>query len=317
MKILFITANRIGDAVLSTGLLAWLIGRYPDAAITLACGPVAQDLFRAAPNVERLIVMRKQKRHGHWIALWRACWPTRWDLIVDLRNSLVSRLLRAKKRAYRPAHKSDRHRVEDNAKALNLVPPPAPLLWFDSIALDTARARVGDAAPILALGPAANWPAKQWPIERFVLLARALTAPEGPLLGAKILLAAAAHEREQLQPFYDAFPPERLIDTVGLDLLSVGACLQKAALFIGNDSGLMHMAAAAGVPTLGLFGPGFEKVYGPWGPRTAVVRTPESTAQLLARLPYPGAFHPNLMGSLTVEAVLDAAKRLLSGPELC
>jgi len=61
MKILFITANRVGDAVLTTGLLAWLVERYPDASFTIACGPYGADLFRATPRLERLIVMKKKK----------------------------------------------------------------------------------------------------------------------------------------------------------------------------------------------------------------------------------------------------------------
>jgi len=310
-SILFITANRIGDVVLSTGLLHWLAARYPACKITVVCGPVAQDLFRAMPNLERLIVMRKQKRHGHWIDLWKTCFPTKWDLIVDLRNSVVSRLLRAKKRAFRPAHATGKHKVEDNAWALRLAPPPAPTLWLDSIAESTSKARVPEGEPILALGPAANWPAKQWPVERFAELAERLTAPDGPLPNARILLAAAPHEREQLNLLYERIPPQRRIDTMGLDLLSVAACLKRCALFIGNDSGLMHIASAMETPTLGLFGPGFEAIYGPWGEKSGVVRTPESTAELLARLPYPGAFAPNLMGGLEVETVYQAATDLL------
>ena len=67
---------------------------------------------------------------------------------------------------------------------------------------------------------------------------------------------------------------QRLIDLVGrIDLLTAAAALRRCALFIGNDTGLMHIAAAAGTPTLGLFGPSPIEQYAPWGSRTAVVRT--------------------------------------------
>ena len=56
MKILFITSSRIGDAVLSSGLLDHLMARYPRAYFTVACGPAAAPLFAAAPRVERIIV---------------------------------------------------------------------------------------------------------------------------------------------------------------------------------------------------------------------------------------------------------------------
>ncbi len=60
MRILFITATRIGDAVLSTGLLDHLIGENPEARVTVACGPMAAPLFEAVPNLERILVLEKQ-----------------------------------------------------------------------------------------------------------------------------------------------------------------------------------------------------------------------------------------------------------------
>src|SRR5580658_768364 len=101
MKILFITANRVGDAVLSTGVLGWLVEHYPDAQFTIACGPYAAGLFRAVPRLERLIVLEKKSWNRHWLELWRLCSGTKWDLIVDLRDSLIAKLLPAKKRASR------------------------------------------------------------------------------------------------------------------------------------------------------------------------------------------------------------------------
>jgi ADP-heptose:LPS heptosyltransferase len=72
-------------------------------------------------------------------------------------------------------------------------------------------------------------------------------------------------------PLLDALPGA--IDLVGrLTLPEVSAVLARAALFIGNDSGLMHMAAAAGSPTIGLFGPTDAATYGPAGPRAVAVK---------------------------------------------
>ena len=61
MDILFVTATRIGDAVLSTGLISYLIDRYPGARLTIAAGPVAAPLFDAVPGLERLVVVEKQR----------------------------------------------------------------------------------------------------------------------------------------------------------------------------------------------------------------------------------------------------------------
>lgn len=312
MRILFITANRIGDAVLTTGLLSHLVEAHPQARLTIACGPVAADLFRAVPRLERLILLKKQKRHGHWINLWKACIGTRWDLIVDLRNSLITRLLFAKRKVYRLAHNTGRHKVQDHASVLDLIPPPAPHLWTDEAAERKAVSLIPEGTLLLALGPSANWPPKQWPAQRFAELAQKLTDKTGPLANAKIALIAAPHEYDQLASLFAALPKEKIIDIVGQDLLTVAACLKKARLFIGNDSGLTHIAAAVETPTLALFGPGWESVYGPWGSHTAVVRPHFGSQELLDRLPSIGADAPNLMEDLSLEDVYKAACHLLA-----
>ena len=74
MHILFVTATRIGDAVLSTGLLSYLVERYPGARLTIAAGPAAAPLFEAVPGLERIIVVQKRRWSLHWLALFaRAC----------------------------------------------------------------------------------------------------------------------------------------------------------------------------------------------------------------------------------------------------
>ena len=65
MRILFITANRVGDAVLTTGLLDHLIRQYPGCRITVACGPVAEGVFTRLPGLEQIIVVTKQPYGRH------------------------------------------------------------------------------------------------------------------------------------------------------------------------------------------------------------------------------------------------------------
>jgi lipopolysaccharide export system permease protein len=310
MKILFITANRVGDAVLTTGLLAWLAQHYPDAHFTIACGPYGADIFRAVPRLEKLIVMRKKKWNGHWIGLWRECFGTKWDLIIDLRNSIVSWLLRADK-CVRHTKSSGKHKVVDNGAVMGLDPPPNPHIWITPEALQEAEKLLPHDAPLLALAPAANWGGKQWPINYFIDLAQRLTAAGGVMPYAKIMIIADKHERAPIMPLLQAIPDAQRIEMIGHDLQIAAACLKQARLFVGNDSGLMHMSAALGVPTLGLFGPGFPHIYGPWGERCAYVATPESREELLRLAPQQAC----LMGSLSVERAVEAATRLFEKTE--
>src|ERR1700735_2572173 len=79
--ILFVTATRIGDAVLSTGLLRHLVERYPGARFTVAAGPVSAPLFQGLPGLERLVVLRKRSYARHWLDLYRQVAFRRWDLV--------------------------------------------------------------------------------------------------------------------------------------------------------------------------------------------------------------------------------------------
>ena len=72
MDILFVTATRIGDAVLSTGLLGHLIERHPGARLTIAAGPVAAPLFDSVPGLERIVIVRKRPFNAHWLGLYGA-----------------------------------------------------------------------------------------------------------------------------------------------------------------------------------------------------------------------------------------------------
>jgi len=174
--------------------------------------------------------------------------------------------------------------------------PPAP--WLRPLkSLQAALLPAG--RPWLVLGPTANWYRKVWPAERFAELALRLTAPDGALPGAGIAILGGPgdQERSMATPVLTALP--QALDLVGkLDLPEVAAVLARAAIFIGNDSGLMHLAAAAGAPTLGLFGPTPSDEYGPAGPKARAV--------LADGAPGQGA-----MEDLPVARVLEAAAALL------
>jgi ADP-heptose:LPS heptosyltransferase len=84
-----------------------------------------------------------------------------------------------------------------------------------------------------------------------------------------VFAGPGAHEQALAEPLLAALPGA--IDLCGrLSLAEAAACLAHAALFVGNDSGLMHLAAAAGTPTLGLFGPTPSAEYAPAGRCTAI-----------------------------------------------
>ncbi len=311
MKILFITSTRLGDAVLSTGLLRHLLARHPGAGVTVACGPLPAPLFAVMPGVERVIALRKRRFAGHWLRLWLTCLPVRWDLIVDLRRSAVSRLLSARDRRVL-GRGLQGHQVERLATVLALLSPPAPHLEIASQAAEAAARLIPAGTPVLGLGPTANWPPKAWPAERFAALAAQLTGPEGILPGARIAVFGAPDERDAAGKVIEALPADRRIDLVGrAGLPIIAACLARLSLYVGNDSGLAHMAAAVGTPTLALFGPSHPEIYAPWGDGTAVARTALSYEALIGTPGYDHHDHSmRLMDSLSVDEAAGQADAL-------
>ena len=293
MRILFITSNRLGDAVLSTGLLDHLIRAYPTARITVACGPVAAGVFQRMPHLDRVIPIPKQSYGRHWLPLWRASVVRRWDLVVDIRGSLLAWLVPTRRRAImRPGAG---HKTVQLARLLRLKTPPMPVAWFG--AEDAARVAplFPSGRPIIALAPTANWAPKVWPADRFVALFHRLAASRFPGATPAVIAGPGDTEAAMAGPVLQALPDA--IDLVGkLSLPEIAAFLARASLFVGNDSGLMHLAAAAGAPTLGLFGPTNAAEYGPSGRRAKAVAGPD-------------------MAGISVEAVLKAAIGLLTPPE--
>jgi lipopolysaccharide export system permease protein len=316
VRILFITSNRIGDAVLSTGLLGHLVDSHPEARLTVVCGPLAAPLFRAVPGLERLIPLAKRRFGRHWFDLWRMCAGTRWDLVVDLRNSLAGRLLACRRRAVHRRTRGTLHKVAEIGRVLGLEPPPGPRLWLDATARADAGRLLGGAGqgPLLAVGPTANWPGKQWPAGHFAELARRLTGAGGPLAGATVMVLAAGSESDRARPVLDALAGVPTLDLTGrTDPAAAAACLERAALYIGNDSGLMHIAAAVGTPTLGLFGPGLPDVYGPWGAHARAVTGTIARDELARRLAANPQAPQGLMDGIAVERVEEEAAGLLAG----
>src|SRR5277367_429809 len=185
MRILFITATRLGDAVLSTGLLDHLLRTYPDARFTVACGPVAAGVFARMPRLERLIEVDKRRFDLHWLTLWASCVGTQWDLAVDLRGSALTLLLPARRRAIMRGGRRPGHRLTHLAGALGLTDPPLPVAWTAPEDHAIASAILPTAVPLIGLAPTAYWAGKIWPPERFVALFQALA---GQLPGARAVV---------------------------------------------------------------------------------------------------------------------------------
>ena len=304
-KVLFVSSNRIGDCVISSGVIREIGRQIPGARITVACGRPPAPFFRNAPGVERTIILDKKKMAGHWIDLWKQAVGTRWDMVIDIRGSALGYLIPARRRVvYNRSWETGLRKVEMVSRLMGSDTPLEPGVFLDSRARSEAAAVIDPQlwdgpgpGSIIALAPIAHQPGKSWPADRWGALVERLRA-DPRFEGWRFMAVGGPGDRPPATPALEA-AGEYGIDFVGKgDILASAAAIDRATLFVGNDSGLMHVSAALGRPTLGLFGPTEWWLYGPWGPRTRITASNETRGQ----------FSP--IEDLTVDHVFDAVVAL-------
>ena len=166
----------------------------------------------------------------------------------------------------------------------------------------------------MALHPGASKTPRAWHAERFGALGRRLAERTG----ARVVLLGAPGERDILDRAMAPIPAaRRLVLPLDLSIKIVGAILERSDLFVGSDSGPMHVAAALGVPTIGIFGPGSPRRTAPIGApgRVAIIgkEYPCSPCrqEFFRECPPSPAGKPFCLEEIRVEEVEEASLRLL------
>jgi ADP-heptose:LPS heptosyltransferase len=164
-----------------------------------------------------------------------------------------------------------------------------------------------------AANPGMTLLSKRWSPEGFAAIADRLV----DTYGARILLVGAASDAEAAEAVRRAMRHEPLMLIGKANLGQLAALYEHCMLMIGNDSGVMHLAVAVGVPVVAVFGPSDARVYGPYGRRGIAVR---KDAQCAGRCFAPGraiATHCDrrCIEGVTVDDVWAAVQELLSGPK--
>jgi len=121
---------------------------------------------------------------------------------------------------------------------------------------------------VIVLHPGSGSKKKVWPLERFLNLAHTLQGH----LGSKILIVLGPAEGPEAQEAFEGMRSTEFILVKGLRLLQLASVMEGCWFFIGNDSGISHMAAALGLPTIVIFGPTDQSVWSPRGEKTFVVQ---------------------------------------------
>lgn len=300
-RLLVITLSNVGDLVLTTPVFEALHAHFPRWRIDAVADRRSCDLIAHAPWLGKMHLREKRAGPAAQLRLLGALRTYRYEVVVDLRTPFLPYLLRARRRLLKPARDvPGMHAAEEHFAALAPLlpagtPMPPPRVHPGAAARECAGELLAalPAGRWLALAPGANWPGKKWPAAGYRAL---LDGVAGRFEAALVLGAAEDHaDAEAL-----AGAPLPVLDLTGATGLPVAAAvLEQAEAFVGNDSGLGHLAAAVGTPTMTVFGPGRPERYRPWGPLARTVHapggdlaalTPDAVLQALDRLPpRPGA----------------------------
>ena len=156
---------------------------------------------------------------------------------------------------------------------LTVTPPAPPLLQPPSAAkLKLARllAPLGQ-RPLIALGPGSKMPAKRWFLERYLEVCRRIVRDHP---SAAIVVLGGSEDRAEGEAVVQALGPERALNLAGdTNIIESAAALAECGLYLGNDTGTMHLAASMGVPCVALFTSRDNRdTWSPWGEAHAVLR---------------------------------------------
>ena len=308
-KILVFSFSFIGDAALSTSVIQPLRRHFPDAHITFLVGPRAFDLLATEPNIDATLVYDNRGEHAGWrgrLRLIKALRRDKFDLVVNLRDSITARWIGAEHWGM-VRGESNRHAVTRYLEVLQRhgvditdTHPRLQLTEDEQTFTHGFLTEAGFTSKRLLIGihPGGNWEYKLWDVEKYALVANALCKEQN----AAILLFAGPNERElqaQVSEMMDASPI--LVQTENLRYLA--ALISVCDVYIGNDTGPMHIAAAVDTPVVALFGSTNHIRSGPYGEKHAVL---QSGIDLGCNPCHPGR-HPGGCGAGSCEVIAGIA----------
>jgi len=264
--------------------------------------------LRAEGYGQALVMSRKWKAA---LAPWLAGIARRTGFFGEVRVGLLNDLRFGERKLPRMI---DQMGALALAKGVPLpVEWPLPELKVPAAELESWRARLGLAAegrPIVTLSPGAVGAGKAWPPEHYAALAKALAQD-----GASVWVLGGPSEAATARQIAEA-AGERVRDLTGTDLRNAVLALAAADVSVTNDSGLMHVSAALGTPTVAIFGPTSPWHWKPLNPVSAILEPEvEPQARQRARIEGNDAVAHHRTADVSVERVLAAVRKVLAkGP---
>ena len=273
MNILVISSNLIGDTILSTGIIKHFFEKYPNSKFTFVVGPSAAQIYKNFPNLEKIIKIKKKRYNFHWFKIWNECYAIKWNIIIDFRSSLISYFLFNKKKfIFRASNKG--HKIDQLKNFFKTDEIPYPIIYNNKDEINIAKKKLDKNKKYIVICPGGNWIPKIWPLDNYIKLINMLNKNFKDLVF--IIVGSKKEENTYLNRISDQLKDLLIINLMGESITTTAAYMKKSNLFIGNDSGLMHLSVASKIATIGLFGPTNEKIYAPFGNNCYTLRTKDS-----------------------------------------
>jgi heptosyltransferase II len=304
VKLLIRATNWVGDAIMALPALRAVRGRFPDAHLAILALPYLADIYRGQGIADELIAYDRNGEHrgirgrerlaatlkskkfesalllqnafdAAWIA-WRAGIPERIGYDRDGRGFLLTKAIRVPRAGEIPAHEKYYYpELLRRAGWIDVLPEVSEISL--RVAEDEAQraehklqslgSREG--AVRIAVGAGASYgSAKCWPPERFAAAINRLLASRA----AEVILFGTAGEAAVSAAIRAGLKKEPLDLTGRTQIAELPAMLSRCAVFVGNDSGAMHVAAAVGLPVVAVFGPTDAEGTAPVTPRCTIVQ---------------------------------------------
>ncbi len=331
--ILIVPYMWIGDFVRCHSVVKLLRMRFPgrpiDILATTLCAPLAdympglrqaivEDLPRSRLGLARQFKLAKRlEREGYGTALimprtWKSTLapyfagiPERTGFVGEARFILLNDLRRGERKLPRMVDRCAALALPPGAKLPSEWPlPELQVGAAEAAAWRQSRGLSAETRPVVALAPGAVGPSKRWPSAAYAALTRRLLAdglavwvlggPGEKLLAGEIVGDTAAR------------------DLTGHDLRDAILALASAAVAVSNNSGLLHVAAALGTPSIGIFGPTSPWHWGPLNPLAATIETKNELSCRPCHKPVCRLGHHRCMSEIAPDDVIAATERALA-----